>query len=156
MWKADRQVLLFATSNIIDLTSWKSFTQLYLTFSGKETATHSSIPAWRIPGTEPGGLPSLGTHRAGRSISTWLPASSAFPQRGHHSPRARADPPSPAPPLGNRGWLSCAGVPSSGPRMSLQAGFTGIQGWGCAGRGNILVLVPSSRHAVIKTPHFSV
>ena len=30
----------------------------------KEMATHSSILAWRIPGmAEPGGLPSLGTHR---------------------------------------------------------------------------------------------
>ena len=29
-------------------------------------ATHSSILAWRIPGTEePGGLQSLGSHRAG-------------------------------------------------------------------------------------------
>ena len=32
----------------------------------KEMATHSSILAWRIPGTgEPGGLPSLGSHRVG-------------------------------------------------------------------------------------------
>ena len=30
----------------------------------KEMATHSSVFAWRIPGTgEPGGLPSLGSHR---------------------------------------------------------------------------------------------
>ena len=30
----------------------------------KEMATHSSVLAWRIPGTgEPGGLPSLGLHR---------------------------------------------------------------------------------------------
>ena len=30
------------------------------------TATHSSVLAWRIPGTgEPGGLPSLGSHRVG-------------------------------------------------------------------------------------------
>ena len=30
----------------------------------KETATHSSVLAWRIPGTgEPGGLPSVGSHR---------------------------------------------------------------------------------------------
>ena len=30
----------------------------------KETATHSSVLAWRIPGTgEPGGLPSMGLHR---------------------------------------------------------------------------------------------
>ena len=32
----------------------------------KEMATHSSILAWRIPGTEePGGLPSMGPHRVG-------------------------------------------------------------------------------------------
>ena len=32
----------------------------------KELATHSSILAWRIPGTgEPGGLPSMGSHRVG-------------------------------------------------------------------------------------------
>ena len=30
----------------------------------KEMATHSSVLAWRIPGTgEPGGLPSIGSHR---------------------------------------------------------------------------------------------
>ena len=30
----------------------------------KEMATHSSVLAWRVPGTvEPGGLPSLGPHR---------------------------------------------------------------------------------------------
>ena len=30
-------------------------------------ATHSSVLAWRIPGTgEPGGLPSLGSHRVGQ------------------------------------------------------------------------------------------
>ena len=32
----------------------------------KEMATHSSVLAWRIPGTgEPGGLPSMGSHRVG-------------------------------------------------------------------------------------------
>ena len=32
----------------------------------EEMATHSSIRAWRIPGTgEPGGLPSMGLHRVG-------------------------------------------------------------------------------------------
>ena len=35
-------------------------------FLGKEMATYSSVLAWRIPGTgEPGGLPSLGSHRVG-------------------------------------------------------------------------------------------
>ena len=32
----------------------------------KEMAIHSSILAWRIPGmVEPGGLPSMGSHRVG-------------------------------------------------------------------------------------------
>ena len=32
----------------------------------KEMATHSSVLAWRTPGTgEPGGLPSMGSHRVG-------------------------------------------------------------------------------------------
>ena len=32
----------------------------------KEMATHSSVIAWRIPGTgEPGGLLSMGSHRLG-------------------------------------------------------------------------------------------
>ena len=33
-------------------------------------ATHSSVLAWRIPGTgEPGGLPSMGSHRVGHDWS---------------------------------------------------------------------------------------
>ena len=36
----------------------------------KEMATYSSVLAWRIPGTgEPGGLPSMGSHRAGQDWS---------------------------------------------------------------------------------------
>ena len=36
----------------------------------KETATHSSVLAWRIPGTgEPSGLPSLGSYRVGHDWS---------------------------------------------------------------------------------------
>ena len=32
----------------------------------KEMATHSSVLAWRIPGTAgPGGMPSMGSHRVG-------------------------------------------------------------------------------------------
>ena len=34
----------------------------------KEMATHSSVLVWRIPGmAEPGGLPSMGSHRVGHS-----------------------------------------------------------------------------------------
>ena len=33
-------------------------------------ATHSSVLAWRVPGTgEPGGLPSVGLHRVGHERS---------------------------------------------------------------------------------------
>ena len=36
----------------------------------KEMATHSSVLAWRIPGTgEPSGLPSMGSHRVGHDCS---------------------------------------------------------------------------------------
>ena len=36
----------------------------------KEMATHSSLLTWRIPGmAEPGGLPSLGSHRVGHDGS---------------------------------------------------------------------------------------
>ena len=37
----------------------------------KEMATRSSVLAWRIPGTaEPGGLPSMGSHRVGHTEAT--------------------------------------------------------------------------------------
>ena len=36
----------------------------------KEMAPHSSVLAWRIPGMgEPGGLPSMGSHRVGHDCS---------------------------------------------------------------------------------------
>ena len=38
----------------------------YFKYLEKEMATHSTVLAWRIPGTgEPGGLPSMGSHRVG-------------------------------------------------------------------------------------------
>ena len=41
----------------------------------KEMAPHSSDPAWRIPGTgEPGGLPSMGSHRVGHDWSDLVAA----------------------------------------------------------------------------------
>ena len=42
-------------------------------------ATHSSTLAWRIPGTgEPGGLPSLGSHRVGQDWSDLAAAAAAY------------------------------------------------------------------------------
>ena len=44
----------------------------------KEMTTHSSVLAWRIPGTgEPGGLPSLGSHRVGHDCSDLAAAAAA-------------------------------------------------------------------------------
>ena len=51
----------------------------------KEMATHSSVLAWRIPGTvEPGGLPSMGLHRVGHDWSN-LAAAAAGPLHFHIS-----------------------------------------------------------------------
>ena len=50
-------------------------------------ATHSSVLAWRVPGTaEPGGLPSMGSHRVGhnRSDLAAVAAAAAAAQRVHH------------------------------------------------------------------------
>ena len=41
----------------------------------KEMATHSSVLAWRIPGTgEPGGLPSMGSHSRAKTLDVVLPS----------------------------------------------------------------------------------
>ena len=45
----------------------------------KEMATHSSVLAWRIPGTgEPGGLPSMGSHRVGHDSGDLAAAAAAY------------------------------------------------------------------------------
>ena len=45
----------------------------------KEMATHSSVLAWGIPGTsEPGGLPSMGSHRVGHNRSNLAAAAAAM------------------------------------------------------------------------------
>ena len=50
--------------------SWSRLRDFNFTFHflalEKEMATHSSVLAWRVPGTgEPVGLPSVGLHRVG-------------------------------------------------------------------------------------------
>ena len=54
--------------------SWTQLSDFTFTFHfhvlEKEMATHSSVLAWRIPGMgEPGGLPSMGSHRVGHDWS---------------------------------------------------------------------------------------
>ena len=64
---------------LIDLKTWTRLSNFTFTFHfhalEKEMATHSSVLAWRIPGTgEPGGLPSLGSHRVGHNWSDFAAA----------------------------------------------------------------------------------
>ena len=54
--------------------SWTRLSDFTFTFHfpalEKGMATHSSVLAWRIPGkAEPGGLPSMGSHRVGNDRS---------------------------------------------------------------------------------------
>ena len=75
----------------------------------KEMATHSSILAWRIPGTgKPGGLPSMGSHRVGHDWSDLAPTPKGAQQNARGKGKQRfcrgvRDPVSssaPAPPEG--------------------------------------------------------
>ena len=51
----------------------------------KEIATHSSVLAWRIPGTgEPGGLPSMGSHRVGHDGSDLAAAAALSDHQSSH------------------------------------------------------------------------
>ena len=60
-WKTAVHVVAEGRTRLSDFTFTFHFHALE-----KEMATHSSILAWRIPETEePGGLPSVGSHRVG-------------------------------------------------------------------------------------------
>ena len=60
-WHADVHGIAKSQTRLSDFTFTFNFHALE-----KEMATHSSILAWRIPGTgEPGGLPSMRSHRVG-------------------------------------------------------------------------------------------
>ena len=60
-WKAEVYGVAEGRTRLSDFT----FTFHFHAF-GREMATHSSVLAWRIPGMgEPGGLPSMGSHRVG-------------------------------------------------------------------------------------------
>ena len=63
--------------------SWTRLSDFTFTFHfhalEKEIATHSSVPAWRIPGMgKPGGLPSMGLHRVRHDRSDLAAAAAVF------------------------------------------------------------------------------
>ena len=59
-WKAAVHGVAKCQTRLSDFTFTFHFPALE-----EEMATHSSVRAWRIPG-EPGGLPSMGSHRVGQ------------------------------------------------------------------------------------------
>ena len=62
----DRRAWLAAVYGVTQSRTWLSDFIFTFHFHAleKEMATHSSVVAWRIPGRgEPGGLPSMGSHR---------------------------------------------------------------------------------------------
>ena len=64
-WKATIHGVAEGQTRLSDFTFTFPFHALE-----KEMAPHSSVLAWRIPGTgEPGGLPSMGSHRVGHDWS---------------------------------------------------------------------------------------
>ena len=72
-WRAAVHGLAKSRTRLSDVTFTSRFHALE-----KEMATHSSVLAWRIPGTgEPGGLPSLGSHRVGHDWSDLAAAASS-------------------------------------------------------------------------------
>ena len=63
------EAVVYGVAKSLTWLSDFSFTFHFHTLE-KERATHSSVLAWRIPGmVEPGGLPSMGSHRVGHDWS---------------------------------------------------------------------------------------
>ena len=72
-WKA-------AVHGVVEGRTWLSDFTFTFHFHAleKEMATHPSVLAWRIPGmAEPGGLPSMGSHRVGHDWSDLAAAAAA-------------------------------------------------------------------------------
>ena len=85
----------------------------------KEMATHSSVLAWRIPGMgEPGGLPSMGSHRVGHD---WNDLAANARDRG-----CKFNP-----------WVACPGEENGNPLQNSclgnphgQRSLLGYSSWG--------------------------
>ena len=76
----DRRAWKAAVHGVAEGRTWLSDFTFTFHFHAleKEMATHSSVLAWRIPGTGvPGGLPSMGSHRVGHDWSNLAAAADA-------------------------------------------------------------------------------
>ena len=103
----------------------------------KEMAPHSSVLVWRIPGTwEPGGLPSVGSHRVGHNRSDLAAAAAmqiwGFPGGSNGKESAKARDSYLIPGLGrstgegNGNPLQCACLENSMDRGAWQATVHGV------------------------------
>ena len=67
MWLLIMQILSDKAEQNKEKIQDLEFQVIYSYKLEKKMATHSSVLDWRIPGTEePGGLPSMGSHRVGQ------------------------------------------------------------------------------------------
>ena len=65
-WKRSVFIPIPKKGNAKECSNYRTIALISHARMEKEMATHSSILAWRIPGMgEPGGLPSMGSHRVG-------------------------------------------------------------------------------------------
>ena len=83
-WVYDTAVFQASSALVVKVSNERSL----LPPMEKETATHSSVLAWIILGTEePGGLPSTGSHRVGHDWSD-LAAAAATPNSWNPKPNS--------------------------------------------------------------------
>ena len=76
VWKQHR-------ANLISSHLWNHSAEKCSILPGSRVSPHSSTLAWKIPGTgEPGGLPSMGSHRVGHDWSD-LAAAAMYPATKH-------------------------------------------------------------------------
>ena len=81
----DRGAWWAAVHGVAKSWTWLSDFPFTFHFRGleKEMATHSSVLAWRISGTgEPGGLPSMGSHRVGHDWSDLAAGAAEMESKG--------------------------------------------------------------------------
>ena len=81
LWLQKRKMTFWHRMAMIFFRLWRKLLKMKFSFSWKlqnqfslhihlKTTTHSSVLAWRIPGMrEPGGRPSMGSHRVGHNWS---------------------------------------------------------------------------------------
>ena len=80
IWYKKAYVQRKSQTTSIFLGLYYSSLETIWTILEKEMATHSSVLAWRIPGTgEPSGLPSVGSHRVGHDWSDLAAAAAGVP-----------------------------------------------------------------------------